>query len=115
MTRSACVEKYGGDGNDLGCAFIAVSAGCMNAFQISAGYEPPTTGPHWRPESPMGRAWSLYIFSRYASAFRFLPARTRLYLVRKVLGPNGAWWLKEWVSGQIEVIRPQDGSDAVAQ
>jgi FAD-dependent urate hydroxylase len=74
----------------------------------SVGFgEPPTTGPHWRPESPMGRAWSLYIFSRYASAFRFLPARTRLYLVRKVLGPNGAWWLKERVSGQIEVVTGQ--------
>lgn len=69
--------------------------------------DPPTSGPHWQPDTPMGRAWSLYAVSRYAAAFRYLPARTRLYLVRNVLGPKGAWWLKDRVAGHIPVLAGQ--------
>jgi thioredoxin reductase len=57
--------------------------------------DPPTNGPHWKPNSPLGRAWSLYAFTRHTSMFRYLPAGTRAYLVRNVLGPKGAWWLRE--------------------
>jgi hypothetical protein len=49
----------------------------------------------------------LYAISRYAAAFRHLPDRTRLYLVRKVLGPKGAWWLKDRVAGRIPVLSGQ--------
>jgi FAD-dependent urate hydroxylase len=66
--------------------------------------DPPRPGPHWQPDSPMGRAWSLHLFTRYAAAFRHLPAATRLYLVDQVLGPCGAWWLRERVAGRVPVL-----------
>ena len=65
---------------------------------------PPAAGPHWQPDTPVGRAWSLYGVVRYAAAFRFLPAATRLRLVRRVLGPCGAWWLRGRVDGQVPVL-----------
>ncbi|WP_329313827.1 FAD-dependent oxidoreductase [Streptomyces sp. NBC_01262] len=63
----------------------------------------PDRQPRLRPESPFGRAWSLYAFSYHAQAFRHLPAPTRLYLVRRVLGPLGAWWLRERFEGKVRV------------
>ncbi|MDX6311294.1 MAG: FAD-dependent urate hydroxylase [Streptomyces sp.] len=63
----------------------------------------PDRQPRYRPGSPFGRAWSLYAFSYHAHAFRYLPAPTRLYLVRRVLGPLGAWWLRERFEGRVRV------------
>lgn len=64
---------------------------------------PPWEQPKLRPESPFGRAWSLWALSYYPHPYRFLPARTRHYLVRRVLGPLGAWWLKDRFEGKVEV------------
>ncbi|MEU1459978.1 FAD-dependent oxidoreductase [Streptomyces sp. NPDC005727] len=64
---------------------------------------PPWRQPRLRPESPFGRAWSLWALSRYAQPYRFLPARTRHHLVRRVLGPLGAWWLSERFVGKVQV------------
>jgi cation diffusion facilitator CzcD-associated flavoprotein CzcO len=64
---------------------------------------PPDRQPRFRPESPFGRAWSLYVFSNYAQGFRYLPAPLRLYLARRVLGPLGAWWLRERCEGKVAV------------
>ncbi|MER5914273.1 FAD-dependent oxidoreductase [Streptomyces sp. NPDC001982] len=63
----------------------------------------PDRQPRFRPESPFGRAWSLYAFSHHAQGFRYLPAPLRLYLVRRVLGPLGAWWLRERFEGKVTV------------
>ncbi|MFJ4850963.1 MULTISPECIES: NAD(P)-binding domain-containing protein [unclassified Streptomyces] len=65
--------------------------------------DPPDRQPRLRPESPFGRAWSLYAFSYHAQYFRPLPASLRLYLVRRVLGPLGAWWLRERFEGKVAV------------
>ncbi|WFB08014.1 NAD(P)-binding domain-containing protein [Streptomyces sp. LX-29] len=64
---------------------------------------PPDRQPRLRPESPFGRAWSLYAFSYHAEAFRHLPAPARQFLVRRVLGPLGAWWLRERFAGKVRV------------
>ncbi len=68
---------------------------------------PPRDGLQWKPDSPVGRAWSLYAFSNVPgpAAFRYLPEQTRLWLVRKVLGPRGAWWLKERFAGRVAVTQ----------
>ncbi|WP_055493110.1 FAD-dependent oxidoreductase [Streptomyces sp. TP-A0356] len=63
----------------------------------------PWQQPRLRPESPFGRAWSLWALSRYPHPYRFLPAQTRHYLVRRVLGPLGAWWLRDRFEGRVEV------------
>ncbi|MEW2495030.1 FAD-dependent oxidoreductase [Streptomyces nodosus] len=64
---------------------------------------PPWRQPRLRPESPFGRAWSLWALSYYPHPYRFLPSRTRHYLVRRVLGPLGAWWLRDRFEGRVEV------------
>ncbi|MBW8701610.1 Ferredoxin--NADP reductase [Streptomyces sp. MBT84] len=64
---------------------------------------PPWNQPRLRPESPFGRAWSLWALTYYPHPYRFLPEQTRHYLVRRVLGPLGAWWLKDRFDGKVEV------------
>ncbi|MFF8940790.1 FAD-dependent oxidoreductase [Streptomyces sp. NPDC014864] len=64
---------------------------------------PPWRQPRLRPESPFGRAWSLWALSHYPHPYRHLPARTRHYLVRRVLGPLGAWWLRDRFEGEVPV------------
>jgi cation diffusion facilitator CzcD-associated flavoprotein CzcO len=64
---------------------------------------PPWDQPKLRPESPFGRAWSLWALSYYPHPYRFLPAGTRHYLVRRVLGPLGAWWLRDRFEGKVAV------------
>ncbi|MER7350289.1 FAD-dependent oxidoreductase [Streptomyces aurantiacus] len=63
---------------------------------------PPWEQPKLRPESPFGHAWSLYAISYYAQAYRHLPAATRHFLTRRILGPLGAWWLRERFEGKVE-------------
>ncbi|MEU7055071.1 FAD-dependent oxidoreductase [Streptomyces sp. NPDC046197] len=64
---------------------------------------PPWGQPKLRPESPFGRAWSLWALSYYPHPYRYLPAQTRHYLVRRVLGPLGAWWLRDRFEGKVPV------------
>ncbi|MGW1298343.1 NAD(P)-binding domain-containing protein [Streptomyces sp. NPDC002514] len=64
---------------------------------------PPWRQPRLRPGSPFGRAWSLWALSHYPQPYRYLPARTRHYLVRRVLGPLGAWWLRDRFEGKVRV------------
>jgi len=64
----------------------------------------PAGGLHLpQPNSPLGPSWGLYPFSHAAACYRFLPENVRLSLVKKVLGPLGAWWLKDRVAGQFPV------------
>ncbi|MYX99617.1 FAD-dependent oxidoreductase [Streptomyces sp. SID486] len=64
---------------------------------------PPWKQPRFRPESPFGRAWSLWALTYYPHPYRFLPEATRHYLVRRVLGPLGAWWLRERFENGVRV------------
>ncbi|MFF7642069.1 FAD-dependent oxidoreductase [Streptomyces canus] len=64
---------------------------------------PPWKQPRLRPESPFGRAWSLWALTHYPHPYRRLPAGARHYLVRRVLGPLGAWWLRDRFEGKVQV------------
>ncbi|WP_053743419.1 NAD(P)-binding domain-containing protein [Streptomyces sp. NRRL WC-3618] len=64
---------------------------------------PPWQQPRLRPQSPFGNAWSLWALSYYPHPYRYLPAQARHYLVRRVLGPLGAWWLRERFEGKVQV------------
>jgi FAD-dependent urate hydroxylase len=77
--------------------------------QASFGFPPrdPPRGPLGllpRPHSPLGPTWRIYPFSHAAGLFRHLPPGTRLKLVDRVLGPLGAWWLRDRVEGRIPVL-----------
>ncbi|MHB9859816.1 FAD-dependent oxidoreductase [Streptomyces sp. YIM S03343] len=74
----------------------------------------PWDQPRLRPESPFGRAWSLWAFSYYPHPYRFLPARLRHHLVRRVLGPLGAWWLRDRFEDKVTVeeVERVTGTDA---
>jgi hypothetical protein len=56
------------------------------------------------PNSPLGPTWRIYPFSHAPFMFRYLPTETRIRLVRQVLGPLGAWWLRERVDGKLPVL-----------
>ncbi|MDH6575127.1 FAD-dependent oxidoreductase [Kitasatospora sp. MAP5-34] len=56
------------------------------------------------PGSALGPGWQLFAYSRAPAAFRHLPDTQRAYRVRTVLGPAGAWWLRERVGGRFPVL-----------
>jgi len=56
------------------------------------------------PNSPLGHTWRIYPLGHAPGMFRCLPADARLKLVKRVLGPLGAWWLKDRVVGQFPVL-----------
>ncbi|MEU6662329.1 FAD-dependent oxidoreductase [Streptomyces sp. NPDC046821] len=64
---------------------------------------PPWEQPRLRPGTPFGRAWSLYALTYYPHPYRHLPPQARHFLVRRVLGPLGAWWLRERFEGKVRV------------
>jgi hypothetical protein len=56
------------------------------------------------PTSPLGPGWALYACTRGPAGFRYLPDRVRLELVARILGPFGAWWLRERVLGIVPIL-----------
>ncbi|MEV3859499.1 FAD-dependent oxidoreductase [Streptomyces sp. NPDC050095] len=64
---------------------------------------PPWQQPRFRPETPFGKAWSLYALTYYPHQYRQLPPQARHFLVKRVLGPLGAWWLRERFEGKVAV------------
>ncbi|KNB50049.1 NAD(P)-binding domain-containing protein [Streptomyces caatingaensis] len=85
---------------EAGAASVRVVARRRGAVRFGAA---PDGQSPLKPDTPFGRAWSLYAFSYHADGFRRLPPRLREYLVRRVLGPLGAWWLRERFVGRVEV------------
>ncbi|MET8678089.1 FAD-dependent oxidoreductase [Streptomyces sp. NPDC004647] len=86
--------------HEAGASAVRVVARGRDAVGFGA---PPWRQPRLRPESPFGRAWSLYALSYHAGPYRFLPPAARHHLVRRVLGPLGAWWLRERFEGRVQV------------
>jgi len=54
-----------------------------------------------RPQSGIGPGWRLRFFADAPMAFHYLPESLRLEAVRRVLGPSGAWFIKEKVMGKV--------------
>ncbi len=72
-----------------------------------------------KPQGPLGPGWPLYAVAKGPAAIRHLPDAARLELVRRVLGPAGAWWLRERVEGRVPIrtgqavagVEPGSGDD----
>jgi hypothetical protein len=62
---------------------------------------------HLKPDSPLGPGWSLFACARGPALFRRLPDPVRLDLVARILGPSGAWWLRERVADRVRVHTDQ--------
>lgn len=56
-----------------------------------------------RPVTQLCEGWHCAFWNSPA-AFRLLPQDIRITKARTVLGPAGAWWLKERVEGAVEVL-----------
>jgi FAD-dependent urate hydroxylase len=56
-----------------------------------------------RPVTQLCEGWHCAFWNSPA-AFRLLPENVRITKARTVLGPAGAWWLKDRVEGQLEVL-----------
>jgi thioredoxin reductase len=56
-----------------------------------------------KPESHLGPGWSHFALSQMPGSVRYLRLRQRLWLVANILGPSGAWWLRERVFGRFPV------------
>ncbi len=57
-----------------------------------------------KPPSGLGPGWSHFVLSRAPNLVTYLPPALRLFLVRTVLGPSGAWWLRQRVENAVEVF-----------
>ena len=55
------------------------------------------------PDSNLGAGWKLWFHSNAPGLFRYFPQSVRLEKLRTILGPAGAWWLKNRVLGQVRV------------
>ncbi|MFH9423179.1 FAD-dependent oxidoreductase [Streptomyces sp. NPDC017529] len=103
------VVVVGAGQSALESAVLLAESGAKSVRVVARGRtavgfgSPPDRQPKLRPGTPFGNAWSLYAFTNYAGGFRYLPAPTRRYLVRRVLGPLGAWWLRERFVGRVQV------------
>lgn len=52
------------------------------------------------PMTGLGPGWRSYFYCNAPAVFHRLPERTRVRTVHTVLGPAGAWWLKERLLGR---------------
>ena len=57
-----------------------------------------------RPSSALGAGWKAWFYSDGAAMFQFLPPKLRSAVVRRALGPAGAWWLRDRVERQFPVL-----------
>ncbi|MEV5123758.1 FAD-dependent oxidoreductase [Streptomyces decoyicus] len=105
------VVVIGAGQSALESAVLLAEAGAASVRVVARGPAavgfgtPPDRQPRLRPPSPFGNAWSLYALTYHAGAFRRLPVPARRYLVRRVLGPLGAWWLRDRFAGRVQVTQ----------
>ena len=64
------------------------------------------------PPSPLGASWALLTVCRYPDLIRRLPSPTRRYVMRKLLGPSGGWWLRERVEGRVPIHTSREVASA---
>jgi thioredoxin reductase len=56
------------------------------------------------PDSGLGPGWRLWFYSNLPGIYRRLPVDMRVTRARRVLGPAGAYWLRDRVEGRIPVL-----------
>jgi len=56
------------------------------------------------PLSGLGAGWANVVYAEAPRVVHGFPAARRVRLAREVLGPSGAWWLRERIEGHVEVL-----------
>lgn len=56
------------------------------------------------PKSNLGEGLELWLCSNVPALFRHLPQQIRFERVARVLGPAGAWWLKDRVLNRVQIL-----------
>lgn len=87
----------GGGQSALEVAVLAREAGANVHLLVrkpSLLFGNPPGSSSWKPESLLGPGWSLLSMERLPSVIRRMPAAQRDFLMRRILGPSGAWWLR---------------------
>jgi cation diffusion facilitator CzcD-associated flavoprotein CzcO len=56
------------------------------------------------PQTNLGDGLQLWLYANAPWLFHHLPQRIRLERVKAVLGPAGAWWLKERIMGRLPIM-----------
>ena len=103
------VAGIGGGQSALETAALMHEAGAhvrvfVRREHVSFGEQPANLdrqgrGTPLKPESSLGPGWSHFALAQIPGFVRYLPLRQRLWLVANILGPSGAWWLRERVEG----------------
>lgn len=65
-----------------------------------------------KPGSPLGTGWALAVICRSPEFIRRLPGRTRRWILRRVLGPSGGWWLRDRVDGLVAIHTGREVAEA---
>jgi hypothetical protein len=106
------VAVVGGGQSALESAALLADAGAevhvaVRAPRVLWGGPPVDDPNRWlrltKPHSGLGEGWSLRTVSSAPGMLRHLPERARHALLRSVLGPAGAWWLRDRVEGRVDV------------
>lgn len=108
------VLVVGGGQSALESAALLAEAGATVQLVVrkpQVAWNPiPSLGPQSlpfrlrNPLSGLGLGWKLWFCSNLPSLFPSLPESRRLRAVRSILGPAGAWWLRERVEGTFPVL-----------
>jgi hypothetical protein len=82
---------------------------------------PPTSGQRSlfqrlrRPASKLGPGLGPWLYSNAPMLYRYLPKKVRIARVKTVLGPAGAWWLKDRVLGHMPFLLGHSVQGAAAR
>jgi lysine/ornithine N-monooxygenase len=57
-----------------------------------------------QPESPLGNGPKIWFCSKAPMLIHHLPERVRIEIVRRVLGPAGAYWLRERIVDRLPIL-----------
>jgi len=100
--RGRKVAVVGAGSSALETAALAHEAGCEVHLVMR---RPPAWGSEApRPFNAVTRLRNNKLCEGWKCPFRMLPSSVRVVKARTVLGPLGAWWLRERVEGVIETL-----------
>lgn len=106
------VVVIGGGQSALETAALAHEEGANVRVLVrshSVAWNPPPSTPRLlrrlsQPRSALGLGWKASFYCHGQGMFQYLPQKFRSEVVRRALGPAGAWWLKERIVGKLSVL-----------